>query len=246
MCQLCPGFVCSDALNQPCGGSENRSEDNMISANAERAAHLSKSLNALGREAPQASAKSLLELADLVPDLIACLDECAVQIGRDKGEIDRLNTRVAALSFELQSLRSGRAPALRPPEIAAPAPTPQADAPAAPSDAPPQPAAPTGPALPAGIALSKRKALSKDILVLSFVLEKDGASQPLSVEAYRTPGKTFLKTRSAFMKEQPAWRSGTDQYGDFFLCYATDLAEDAPDTLINSLSRYCFADLNAS
>lgn len=104
---------------------------------------------------------------------------------------------------------------------------------------------PAGLALPSGVALRKRRAVSDDILVLSFDLDGKAASQPVGIEAYRTNGKIFLKTRSDVMKNQTGWRSGSDQHGNFFLCYETDLAQDAPDTLAVRLSRYCFASLNA-
>ncbi|MBU2963481.1 hypothetical protein KO516_22160 [Citreicella sp. C3M06] len=199
----------------------------MIPQNAERAARLTQALKSLEGTAREVNVQSLLQISDLLPDLISSLDDCAAQIRRDTGEIERLNARVAALSVELTAQRAGRLPTLRPASVPAPASEPPAAA---------MSVAGAEPKLPAGVDLRKRKTLSENILIFSFDLSGTG---PLAIEAYRTTGRTFLKTRADFMRSQTGWRSGSDQYGSFSLFYEDDL-DDAATGLTAELSRYCF------
>lgn len=172
-------------------------------------------------------AESLLRVSSLLPDLITGLEECSAQFRRNDGGIKRLNARVAALSLELARQRAGRAPSLRQLNIG--------------TGASPLLAGYEGkrPQLPYGVRLKDRKTISDNTLALTFELEDTSA---LRFEAFRTDTQVFLKTRSDTVRSEPGWRSGTDRFGPFFLCYREDLG-DGSDR-IAKLARYCFSCLD--
>ncbi len=192
--------------------------------NAERAAQLTRALGAVENDTLQASIESLMQIARLVPELIAVLDDCAAQIRRDSGEIQRLNTRISVLSAELAAARGGRGPALRlAPMLSNPV--------------------SSGPDLPAGVMLREIQALSGDTFLFSF--EVEGIDAPVEVETSMVNGTPFLKTRSDFLESEPGWRSGSDRHGAFWQLFETDL-EEGDSGFTTRLARYCFACLSAA